>query len=285
MAKAKPSPIPDSPDGSGGLRERRPRRTSNGDERSYRVPAAARALALLELLAAESAPIGVSAAARAIGIPKSSCFALLSTLEQAGYVRRSQGDEWALTLHIYHLGLRAARNTDIESAAEPVLNGLCAKTGLTTHLGLLDRNAIIYAMKVEPPGAMVKFDTYPGKRASLHLTAIGRAVASTMEDEAIAALLDGYDFSGGVNSKIRSPARFRHELRRVRELGYALEMEEETTGVACVAAPVRYPRPVGIGVTGLAPQIRERSVARASAEVVEAAASLSAILGEYDADS
>ena len=97
------------------MQDGRARRPSNEDGRSYRVPAAARALALLELLAASSAPIGASAAARAIGIPKSSCFALLSTLEQAGYVRRSQRDEWALTLRIYHLGLRAARNTDIEA--------------------------------------------------------------------------------------------------------------------------------------------------------------------------
>ena len=130
---------------------------------------------------------------------------------------------------------------------------------------------------------MVKFDTYPGKHASVHLTAIGRAVASTLEDAQLAALLDGYDFSGGDNSKIRSLTGFRRELSRVRELGYALEMEEETTGVACIAAPVRYPRPIGIGLTGLAGQIRERSVLRA--EVVEAAAGLSAILGEYDGES
>ena len=78
-----------------------------GDGSRYRVPAAARTLSLLEFLASAREPQGVSAVARRLGIPKSSCFALLSTLEEADYVRRNARDEWALTLKIYHVGVSA----------------------------------------------------------------------------------------------------------------------------------------------------------------------------------
>jgi IclR family transcriptional regulator, KDG regulon repressor len=256
---------------------------SNGEAaRRYRVPAAARVLALIEFLAAARTPMGVSETARQMGIPKSSCFALMTTLEQAGYVRRDERDEWTLTLRIYHVGVSAAKNVDIQASAQPVLSGLCAATGLTSHLGLFDGSSIIYALKVDPPGGMVRFDTYPGKHASPHLTAIGRAIAAAMSKSDLEGLLEGYQFAGGEHSKIRSRSRFMEELRRTRERGYAIEMEEETLGVACIAAPVTHSVAAAIGVAALAGQIKEKSIEAISAEVVAAADSLSALLGEHE---
>jgi IclR family transcriptional regulator, KDG regulon repressor len=256
--------------------------STRADGERYRVPAAARVLALIEFLAGVRTPIGVSETARQTGIPKSSCFALMTTLEQAGYARRNEHDEWTLTLRIYHVGVRAAKNVDIQVAAQPILRALCETTGLTSHLGLFDGSSIIYALKVDPPGGMVKFDTYPGKRASPHLTAIGRAIASAMSKADLDALLDGYEFTGGENPKIRSRASFTSELRLIGERGYAVEMEEETLGVACVAAPVDYPGAAAIGVAALAGQIKEKSVKTISAAVIEAASSLSSLLGEHE---
>jgi IclR family transcriptional regulator, KDG regulon repressor len=250
--------------------------------RRYRVPAAARVLALIEFLAAARTPMGISETARQMGIPKSSCFALMTTLEQAGYVRRDERDEWTLTLRIYHVGVSAAKSVDIQVAAQPVLRDLCEVTGLTSHLGLFDGSSIIYALKVDPPGGMVKFDTYPGKRASPHLTAIGRAIASTMSKAEIAALLDGYHFTGGDNPKIRSRSALTSELRVIRERGYAVEMEEETLGVGCIAAPVIHAGSAAIGVAALAGQIKDKSVETISAAVIGAAKSLSAALGEHE---
>jgi IclR family transcriptional regulator, KDG regulon repressor len=258
--------------------------SAKADTGRYRVPAAARVLALIEFLAGVRAPIGVSETARQMGIPKSSCFALMTTLEQAGYARRNEHDEWTLTLRIYHVGVSAANNVDIQVAAQPILRALCDATGLTSHLGLFDGGSIIYALKVDPPGGMVKFDTYPGKRASPHLTAIGRAIASTMSGADLDGLLDGYEFTGGENPKIRSRASFTSELRLIGERGYAVEMEEETLGVACVAAPVEYSGAAAIGVAALAGQIKEKSVKAISAAVIDAATSLSALLGEHEPD-
>jgi DNA-binding IclR family transcriptional regulator len=257
-------------------------RAAGQESARYRVPAAARVLALIEFLATAKTPIGVSETARQMGIPKSSCFALMMTLEQAGYARRDERDEWTLTLRIYHVGMSAAKNVDIQAAAQPVLRDLCEATGLTSHLGLFDGTSIIYALKIDPPGGMVKFDTYPGKRASLHLTAIGRAIASVMAKADLEALLDGYQFTGGDNPKIRSRSSFTNELRGIRRRGYAIEMEEETLGVGCIAAPVIHTGAAAIGIAALAGQIKDKSVETISAAVTDAAATLSAVLGEHE---
>jgi IclR family acetate operon transcriptional repressor len=250
----------------------------------YRVPAAARVLSLLEFLADAHEPIGVSEAARRTGIPKSSCFALMTTLEQAGYVRRNERDEWTLTLRIFHLGTSAARNMDISIVAQPILERLCESTGLTAHLGMFDGSSMIYALKAEPPSGIVRFDTYPGKPASLHLTAIGRAAASEMPKAELESLLDGYEFTGGVNPRIRSRSGYLAELRRVRERGYAIEAEEETSGVMCVAAPVRAPSPAAVGIAALAVQVQEKTVETIGAAVAGSAKELSLRLGEGDTE-
>jgi DNA-binding IclR family transcriptional regulator len=246
----------------------------------YRVPAAARALALFEFLAGDREPRGVSFLARNVGIPKSSCFSLLLTLEQAGYVTRNSNDEWALTLRLYHVGMLAARNVNALVVAKPVLEELVDRTGLTAHLGMLESTRVIYAEKVDAPG-MVKFETYPGKQASLHLTAIGRAVASLLDERQLDRVLDGYAFAPGANCRLRSKSAFLRELARVRAEGFAFENEEETVGVVCVAAPVRSSGAAtvaAVGVTALAAQLRELTLDVVSARVREAADQLSLLL-------
>jgi IclR family transcriptional regulator, KDG regulon repressor len=248
----------------------------------YRVPAAARTLSVLELLAGATKPLGVSEIARQLKIPKSSSFALLSTLEDAGYVRRNAEDEWMATLRLYHLGIRVAQNIDILIVAQPIINELSDSTGMTAHLGMFDGRSVVYALKVEPRESMIKFDTYPGKVASVHLTAIGRAIASVLEERDLMRLLGDYDFDGGFNSRIRSRTSFMAEMGRVRTRGYSLENEEETVGVACLAAPLSYAAGQGaaaVGVTALAAQVREASVDVVAERVKQAAESLSALLG------
>jgi DNA-binding IclR family transcriptional regulator len=253
-----------------------------GDGARYHVPAALRALALLEYLASAQEPCGASFLARRLGIPKSSCFSLLLTLEQAGYVRRNGRDEWSLTLRIYHIGMRAARNLDVLVLAQPILQELVDDLGLTAHLGVFERGRVVYALKVETPG-MVRFETYPGKPATLHLTAVGRAVASILGKRELDGLLDGYEFTPGANCAIRSRRAFMRELARVRSGGFAVEDEEETIGVACVAAPVSYAdgnSAAAIGVTALAAQLQELTADVVGARVVDAANALSLLLGD-----
>ena len=54
----------------------------------YIVPALARGIEVLELLAAAAAPVAPADMARALGIPRSTVFRLLQTLEAFGLIGR-----------------------------------------------------------------------------------------------------------------------------------------------------------------------------------------------------
>ena len=253
----------------------------------YRVPAAARALALIEFLADTRSPLGVSEIARRVDIPKSSCFALLTTLREAGYVRRSQQDEWSITLKVHHVGMQAARSVDLVLLAQPALERLRDETGMTVHLGIPEHESVVYALKVESPG-MVRFDTYPGKPASLHLTALGLVISAFTPERELAQALRTYRFEGGTSAAISTRSEFDARLRLVRDDGVVFEDGEENTGVGCVAAPVfgERGRVAGaVGITALTAQLESFGIERSQSAVRAAADEVSRMVGSRSTSS
>lgn len=252
----------------------------DGSEPHYAIPAVERALGVIELLAGRSERLGVTAIARELGIPKSSCFSILSTLETAGYVMRQSDQTWSLTLKVYFVGMRAGQSVDILAVAKPVLERLAAKTQLTTHLGLRDGAGVVYAQKIEPPG-FVRFETYPGKRASLHLTALARAIVANLPAAEQEQILHGYRFEGGTTRAVTARKEFDRLLGETCRHGYAFEQEEETSGVSCVAAPVfghSGAVVAAVGVTGLASQVKPASVDELAAQVMADAHAITELL-------
>lgn len=246
-------------------------------EPRYAVPAVARALRIIELLASGEHPRGLTAIARELNLPKSSCFNLLSTLHDTGYITRHEDQTWSVTLKVYLVGSRASDNVNLLAHAKPILEALAHETGLTAHLGVLDPGGVVYAHKVAPPG-FVRFATYPGKVASLHLTALSRSVLASLAPAERERLLSGYEFAGGTERAARNLVELEQRLERTRELGYAFEQEEETSGVCCVAASVLGHDDAviaAIGVTGLTSQITRETAPQVGEQVMQAARHLS----------
>ncbi|MCW2950999.1 MAG: hypothetical protein JWQ48_169 [Conexibacter sp.] len=254
--------------------------TNSTSGSKYYVPAVGRALQIVELLAQSGEPLGVSAVARELNMPKSSCFNVLSTLEACGYVKRHADQTWSLTLKVVVVGAQAGRSLDVLSFAKPVLERLAHSTGMPAHLALPDQSGVVYAEKVDAPG-FIRFETYPGKQASLHLTALARAIAAHLETDDLGRLMDRHQFEGGTERAVHSREEFVKRLQETRDRGYAYEQEEETLGVCCVAAPVfDGGRHVlgAVGVTGLSAQLGPDHVDEIGGQVTAAAAELGDLL-------
>jgi DNA-binding IclR family transcriptional regulator len=244
-------------------------------------PALERGLAILELLSADGRARGVSEIARELSYPKSSCHGLIETLERAGYLARRAGDTWSPTLRMHLVGLQVATRGGVLREAQQQLERLRDETGLSCHLGIRDGASIVYAAKAAPAG-IVQFDTGPGKRGSLHLTAIGQVFAAWMEPAELDAMLGLSPLGGGTSQAATSRRGFDRLLETVRTAGFAFEDEQEMEGVRCLAAPV-FERPgdvvaAAVGITGLASQITDAEVDRLARLVVASAAELSAHL-------
>lgn len=246
----------------------------------YRVPAVERTMAIMEYLSVQSGPQRLADISANVAVAKSTCLTLLSTLERCGYVERDAAACWSMTLKAYTVGTERIRRLGWLELARDHVARLQSRSRLTAHLGVLDRGEVVYVLKSTAPG-LVGFNTYPGFRAHLHLTALGRAICSSLSREERSRVLQAQAFTGGTANAPKSREAFEAILEGVTARGFAMELEEEEEGVGCIAAPVRSPGSnvvAAVGVTALAVQLRDRIdeigrlVVEAAEDVTEAVA-------------
>ncbi len=248
-----------------------------------RSPSVDKALSVLELLSEEPAGLRMIDVARALGMPKSSTYLILESLQARGYVDRDLAGAYRLGLKLFELANRLLSQLDIRQVARPHLEDLSDRTGLTTHLGILDGQDVVYVDKVDGDG-FVKFDTYVGKRATVNLTALGKAMIADLPEERVDSILNA-TFRRGAGRSPTRPFELKEQLAGFRRSGYAIEDEEDVPGVYCVAAPIRAADAevvAAIGVIGLKRDLPSGGFEGLGADLVAAAARVSALLGYHD---
>lgn len=241
-----------------------------------------RALGILEALAAVPAGLTHSEISRRLAIPKSTTTYLLRSLERRGYLRREGGrGKYHLGLKVLSLHRSALAGLEIRELAQPVLRALVERTQLTAHLGVLDHGQAVYVEKAEATG-FIRMDTWVGRRMDVHCTSVGKALAAFLPEDEVETLLRMRGMPRHTPRTITSSGRLLRELGDVRAQGYAVDDEENSLGVRCVAAPVFDATgavAAALGVTGTTAQVSGPTLPRIAEQVREAARKLSRQLG------
>jgi IclR family acetate operon transcriptional repressor len=251
------------------------------DSVTPRVPAVLRGLQILELLAGEKKSWTTTEISRKLKIPKSTASYLLHTLLERGYLAREADGAYRLSMKLLMLGSEALRGVEVREAALPILRKLTAETETTAHLAVLERSEAVYIERVPSPG-FIQINTWVGRRMPLHSTSVGKALAAFLPVEEAQARFQAAELPRFTPRTIVSLARLKQELRRIRESGVAIDNEENTPGVRCVAAPI-FGRDgsavAALSLTGTVQQVTEERVGKIADKVKEAAAQLTQILG------
>jgi DNA-binding IclR family transcriptional regulator len=172
---------------------------------------------------------------RASGIPKGTAHRLVAELVQWGLLERS-GTHLRLGIRLFELGQLVAAQRTIADVAAPYLSELYQATASTVHLAVIDGVDVVYLQKFtrpdDPPvGSRV------GGRMPLHCTGVGKALLAFSPQSVTEAVID----AGLIRLTARTivaPGILLQELDRTRARGFAVEREESSVGVACVAVPV-----------------------------------------------
>lgn len=140
-----------------------------------------RGLRLLDLLARpeHAAGMTVTALAGSLGMSRTAAYRLLGTLESHGYVGRLPDGRVRLGYAVTRLA--AAVAPLVRSAATPVLRRLADEVGATAHLTLVDGDAALAVVVVEPTWTDVHVAYRAGTRHALGRGAAGRAIVSGRE--------------------------------------------------------------------------------------------------------
>ena len=209
---------------------------TNADAGAYPIRAVARVCDILDAL--QESPDGVilTKIAAQTGMPKSSAFRYLAALEDRQYVERDEATG------LYRLGLAfrplATRSVDqLLEVARPELEKLRQVTGETVNLGILSGGRVVHLEVLESPQIM-RLAARVGESAPIHVTALGKALAATMNESRVRTILDKEGMPKVGPRTITDPDEFVAEIEKVREEGYGVDDCEAQDDGRCVAVAI-----------------------------------------------
>jgi len=202
-----------------------------------RVGSVSRTFHILEAIK-ERGSAGVTELADALDIPKSTVFSHLHTLSEDGYLRVEDG-EYELSYRFLDFGHCSRMHSRLFEIAKPRVDALAESTGELVNLMAEENDEGVY-LYIELGENAVKFDTYPGLRAPLYCTALGKVTLAYLSETTREEYIRTTDLEPVTDDTITDPDELRAELDRIREQGYALDREERSAGIRCVAAPIRH---------------------------------------------
>lgn len=200
----------------------------------------------------QSAGMSFAEIVAATGLPKASVHRMLKDLVDLGVLSFAAATaRYRGSLRLAGLGSEVTANLDLRVLAHGHLQALHEATRHTANLGIRDGDVGVYIDKIETQDYGIKLFSEVGKRFPLYCTAMGKVLlAFAKPDEQDAYLTRPLDSL--TPNTIVDPAKLRAELETVRDEGVALDREEITRGVMCVAAPVLSPIDGVVGAVSIA---------------------------------
>jgi IclR family acetate operon transcriptional repressor len=231
-----------------------------------------RALDLLQHVAEAGGTLGLSQLATVSGLPLSTVHRITRSLVAGGYLRQESNRQYSLGLRLVPLGDAASRT--LGSWTSTQLERLVTVTGETANAATLDGDSVLFVAQV-PSRFSMRTSTEVGRRVLPHCSGVGKALLSMLAPEEARAVLGRVGTPALTANTLSSPDAVMAELQRVRELGYAIDDEEEESGARCVAVPVwGTPVRLAISVSGPSSRVTHEKVPSLAAELRLAAEEL-----------
>lgn len=238
-------------------------------------------LRILEALQGASAGLGLKTICDLTGINKSTAHRFLKHLEREGYLIRTEAGAYLIGPRLAQMSARGNLNATLQALARPILWDLWKSTQETVNLAVLDRGTVLYVDVIESPHEF-RLASRVGARRSLHVTALGKALAAFLPPHQREDALSTVTFQPSTPHTIMNLVQFRQELEKIRRQGYAVDNEEAVLGARCVSAPILDARrePVGaVSISGPVTRVSPHQVPALGAAVKAAADSISVAMG------
>lgn len=213
----------------------------SGPEKSNgkgQVQSLSRAFALLECVAEAGIGLNLSQVAARMALAPSTVHRLLNAMKDMGYVEVDPATGlWSVGLQAFRVGTAYLKKRDFVSQARPFMKKLVAQVGETVNLAIRDRDQMTFIAQVECSEIM-RMSVPVGNRATLYASAVGKVMLSSLPKAEVVALLQDTAFHPLTAKTHPDLASLQRELKDVQQKGYALDEQEQSLGMRCVAAAI-----------------------------------------------
>lgn len=191
-----------------------------------------RGLTALELIGQAPRPLSVSELSEKLGIHRSMTYRLVKTLEQHGFISKTDSGSLVLGMRLASLARGVSKN--LQEAAAPELEALAESLGMTAFLATFDGEQVVTLTTAEPRHAPTTVAKKPGTRHEIDRGAPGHVIRSLLDPE-------------------------RYPLQR-----YEYSQDEVLPGIAAIAVPlvIRGEQPSALSVIYLPHEVDKEQIAQ-----------------------
>jgi IclR family KDG regulon transcriptional repressor len=205
---------------------------------SKKIGSVQRAVDILNLFDSQCRELGTTEIARMLGMHKSTTASLVYTLEANGFLSQNpETRKYRLGLKLVERAFAMLDQIEIRQVAYPFLRDLRDQWNETVNLAIMEGSDVVYVERLLGTKAL-GMRSEVGRRAPAHVTALGKALLACLPTSNVQAYIDEYGLPPLTPRTITDPDRFMTEIENARELGYAIDDEENEIGGRCVAVPV-----------------------------------------------
>jgi DNA-binding IclR family transcriptional regulator len=228
------------------------------DEDTKTIGALERSFDIIEVIEREG-PLGVSAIADEVSLPKSTVYTHLNTLTNGGYLLKEER-QYRLSCTFLRLGATVQHDIELYQQGKAEVDDLAAETGERTNL-VIEEDGLGTCVYATNPSGSTEAYMKLGEQRPMHATATGKAILAHMPAERVDDIVDRHGLTPFTDQTITTRDGLRDELAEIRDAGISFDNEESVDGLCCIATPVLVDdEPLGsISVSGPCSQFTEPS--------------------------
>lgn len=208
--------------------------TTSTGKRSYSVPAAEKALDIIEFLASQPDGMTVTEIAGALGRTVHELYRVVLVLEARGYLYRRGGDDrYRLSLKLFELAHQTSSVRQLTDAALPVMQALAPKAQQSCHLAVMSGHEALIVLQIDSPLPM-RYSVMLGAKFDFAETSSG-VVIYAYSPEHVRHQLDASLAARGRADEIADVGARAASIVR---LGYEVKTSLAVGGVTNISVPV-----------------------------------------------
>lgn len=202
------------------------------------IQSVSRALAILTVIALSPAGLTAKEISETLKISRPTLYHLLRTLMYDAFLTRGPGRRYQLGMRIGTLADAFSRQLAPGDELLAILQNLAAATGEATYV--VARQGLEVVLLAATQGQYAVAIKVPplGLLPDAHARASGKVALAYAPPNVQDAYIRTHNLDRLTDRTKIDAAELLAELERVRELGYALNLEELSTGLCAIAAPI-----------------------------------------------
>ncbi|PSJ59559.1 IclR family transcriptional regulator [Kumtagia ephedrae] len=203
--------------------------------RDYKVPAAEKALDILEFMAACREDVTQTEISAALGRSIHEVYRIIQLLEGRGYLIRTKSDRYRLSLKLFELAHMHPPVNRLVDVALPVMRDLAARANQSCHLVVLRGSSVLIVLQVDSPLPM-RYSVALGSHFPILETSSGAVLLAFTPPQERAALVDRLVAAGEAEMP-RDAVEQR--IADILANGYEMRASLAVEGCTNIAVPIR----------------------------------------------